>query len=160
MSENTERVFNVNEDNVPASGSQSLMGRSEFSNKTNDRTLVGSILNSGFNKNNLNSSNQTNASNSSTLLTKNTKENVVDKMQQLSVFDEAEEQEFTSENEDENDISVVGKPLRVLNTSHAETSINTSVKDINTVSTKTINSKDTFKLNQESINKKGVKKQF
>lgn len=158
MSENTERVFNVNEDNVPTSGSQSLMGRSEFSNKTNDRTLVGSILNSGFNKNNLNSSNQTNASNSSTLLTKNTKENVVDKMQQLSVFDEAEEQEFTSENEDENDISVVGKPLRVLNTSHAETSINTSVKDINTVSTKTINSKDTFKLNQESINKNGVKK--
>lgn len=158
MSKNIDTGMNANDDNSPASGSQSIMGRSQLTSKTNDRTLVGSILDNDFNKNNINSSNQTNASNSSTLLTKNNKDNVFDKMQQLSVFDEAEEQEFHSDNEDENDISVVGKPLRVLNTPLVEKSISSSLKDINTVSTKTINSKDNLKVNKELLNKEGVKK--
>lgn len=95
-------------------------------------------------------------SNSSTLVTKKTKMNVADKMQQLSVYDEVDEQNI-SEIEEENDISVVGKPLRVLNglSSENDTSV---VKDINTVSTKTINSKDNNTINPKSVNKENVKK--
>lgn len=153
MTENNDNMAHTND--VEASGSQSLWGRSQISKKSGN-TLVGSILGTQSGKTNNASNDNTNVSNSSTLVTKKTKMNVADKMQQLSVYDEVDEQNV-SDIEEENDISVVGKPLRVLNglSSENETSV---VKDINTVSTKTINSKDNNTINSKSDNKENVKK--
>ncbi|CAI8506919.1 unnamed protein product [Hanseniaspora opuntiae] len=153
MTENNDNMAHTND--VEASGSQSLWGRSQISKKS-ENTLVGSILGTQSRKTNIASNDNTNVSNSSTLVTKKTKMNVADKMQQLSVYDEVDEQNI-SEIEEENDISVVGKPLRVLNglSSENDTSV---VKDINTVSTKTINSKDNNTINPKSANKENVKK--
>lgn len=153
MTENNDNMAHTND--VEASGSQSLWGRSQISKKSGN-TLVGSILGTQSGKTNNASNDNTNVSNSSTLVTKKTKMNVADKMQQLSVYDEVDEQNV-SDIEEENDISVVGKPLRVLNglSSENETSV---VKDINTVSTKTINSKDNNSINSKSDNKENVKK--
>lgn len=154
MTENNDNMTNTND--VEASGSDSIWGRSQISNKSSKKTLVGSISASQSRKNNIVSNDNTNMSNSSTLVTQKTKTNVTEKMQQLSVFDELDEENL-SEIEEENDISVVGKPLRVLNGLSSENDLSV-VRDSNTISTKTINSKDNNTTNIESVNKENVKK--